>query len=139
MKTVLSSSLLKFALIADAVVSGAVAVLQLAAPTWLSQFLLLPRSLLIETGIFLLAYTVLLVVLARSSRVWSALIGLIVIGNVGWAASCLGLLVTGVVSPNMLGIGFVMVQAVAVLIFAVLEFRGLAASTSLPDAAGARA
>ncbi len=128
MKTVVPSSLLSFALMADAVISGAVVVLQLAAPEWLSQRLLLPRALLIETGIFLVGYTLLLVLLARSSRVWSALIGIIIIGNVGWAVGCVALLVLGVLSPNALGVAFVLMQAVAVLFFAALEFKGLAAS-----------
>ena len=134
MKAVYPSRFLKFALIADAAVSGAVAALQLAAPDGLSQFLLLPRSLLIETGIFLVAYTVLLVVLARSSVVWTALIGLVVIGNASWAAGCVAALVSGLLLPNMFGTAFVMVQAVAVLVFAVLEFRGLNASTPARDA-----
>lgn len=139
MKTVLPSSLLKLALAADAVVSGAVAVLQVLAANWLAELLQLPRSLLLETGVFLLAYTVLLIVLARSPRVWSVLIGLIVIGNAGWAACCLVLLVTGMLSPNLLGVAFVLVQAFAVLIFAVLEFRGLSASVPSRDGSAARA
>ena len=74
MRTVFPSSLLRKALIADAVVSGAVAALQLAMPQALGRLLLLPRGLLVETGMFLVAYTLLLILLARSARVWSGLI-----------------------------------------------------------------
>ena len=139
MKTVFPSNFLKFALIADAVVSGAVAALQLAAPDWLSQFLLMPQTLLINTGVFLVGYTAVLVLLALSSKVWSALIMLIIIGNVGWAAGCVALLVLGVLSPNALGVAFVLVQAIAVLIFAALEFKGLAASEPAHGGTTARA
>lgn len=139
MKTVCPSRLLKLALIADAVVSGAVAVLQLAAPGWLSELLHLPRVLLVETGGFLVAYTILLVVLARSARVWFSLIAIVVIGNVGWAASCVALLASGVLSPSALGKAFVVVQAVAVLLFAALQAKGLSSSSTAPASSTARA
>ena len=136
MKSVIPSKLLKLAPFADAAVSGAVAVLQLAAADALSRLLLLPHPLLVETGVFLVAYAALLVVLARSSKVWSGLIGLIVIGNVAWAAGCVVLLVSGIASPTLLGIAFVAVQAIAVLLFAALEMKGLMASTPVSRPAG---
>lgn len=128
MRTVYPSPLLKTALVADAIVSGGVAVLQLVAASWLSELLMLPRTLLVETGGFLVAYTILLIVLARSTRVWSAIVGIVVLGNVGWAAGCVGLLATDALAPSGLGVAFVLVQALAVLVFAVLEYMGLKAS-----------
>jgi hypothetical protein len=115
-------------LVADAIVSGGVAVLQLAAASWLSELLELPRTLLVGTGAFLAAYTILLIVLARSTRVPPAIVAIIVLGNVGWAAGCAGLLVTDAPSPSGLGVFFVLVQALAVLVFAALEYAGLNAS-----------
>lgn len=139
MKTVMSSKLLKTALTADAVVSGTVAALQLAAPEALSRLLVLPRPLLVETGVFLVAYTVLLIVLARGATVGSALIGVIVLGNVGWAVGCAALLATGAVAPSAPGMAFIVVQAAAVLVFAALEFAGLKASVNAPGSLAARA
>ncbi len=133
MRTIHPSPLLRTALLADAVVSGAVAIIQLAATDWLSGFLQLPRTLLFETGVFLVVYTALLLVLARSARVPSALIAVIVLGNVGWALGCAGLLVVGGVSPSAMGVAFVIVQAVAVLAFAALEYIGLASSERAPE------
>ncbi len=138
-KTIVPSPLLSVALTLDAAVSGAMAALQLTAADWLSQTLLLPRALLVETGLFLVAYTVLLVVLSRSARVWSALIGVIVIGNIGWAVGCVALLASGLATTNSLGIGFAAMQAVAVLAFAALEFKGLATSLPTNDTRAARA
>jgi hypothetical protein len=130
MRIVFPSSLLKKSLAADAVVSGAVAALQLAMPDALSRLLMLPRSLLLETGTFLVAYSLLLVFLARSARVWSGLIALVVLGNVGWAAGCAMLLGAGYLKPGALGLAFVALQAATVLLFAGLEYLGL--RNSLP-------
>lgn len=131
MNTVFSSRLLKLALSADAVVSGGVAALQLLAAGWLSEFLLLPKALLVETGLFLVGYTILLVLLARRATVWSVIVGTVIVGNMGWAVACIALLATGIVSPNMLGISYVLVQAIAVLVFAAMEYAGLRASGSV--------
>ncbi len=100
---------------ADAIVSGAVAALQLIAASWLRELLNLPKALLIETGVFLVGYTILLALLARSTTLWSLIIGVVVIGNIGWAIACAGLLASGIISPNALGLAYVIVQAVAVL------------------------
>lgn len=128
MNTIFPSRFLKLALIADALVSGAVAALQLVAAAWLSELLNLPKPLLIDTGVFLVGYTILLVLLARSTTVWSLIIGVVIIGNIGWAIACIELLASGSVSPNVLGVAFVIVQAVAVLVFAAMEYSGLRAS-----------
>lgn len=125
MQSVIPSSLLKKALAADALVSGAVAVLQLSMPDALSRLLILPRGLLVETGVFLVAYTVLLIVLARSARIWSGVIVVVVLGNVGWAAGCAILLGAGHLQPSAAGLAFVAAQAAAVLLFAGLEYLGL--------------
>lgn len=140
MQTIIPSGLLKKALAADAVASGALAVLQIAMPDALGKLLMLPRALLLETGVFLLFHTVLLVVLARSTRVWAGLITVVVIGNVGWAIGCALLPAAGGLQPNAPAIAFLAIQALAVLVFAALEYLGL--RTSVVDrglaASGAR-
>lgn len=133
MRHVTPSRLLKAALAADAVVSGAVALLQIVAADALAGLLSLPRALLFETGLFLVGYAVLLVVLARSARVPAWLIAFIVAGNAGWAIACIALLASGWVAPTAAGVGYVVLQAVAVLLFAALEAAGL--RSSLPAAA----
>ena len=125
MQTVNPSTLLKKALAADAVVSGAVAVLQVSMSDVLSRMLMLPRGLLVETGVFLVGYTLLLIVLARSARIWSALVVMIVIGNAGWAVGCAVLPGAGYLQPNAPGLAFIAAQAAAVLVFAGLEYLGL--------------
>lgn len=133
MRTVQPSRLLRTALVADATVSGAAAVLQLAAADWLNERLLLPRPLLAETGILLVAYTAFLVVLARRSTVWSLAVAIVVGGNVAWGFGCIGSLATGVLSPNAPGSAFLLLQAAAVFAFAALEYAGLKVSMPLSD------
>lgn len=136
MKTIAPSRLLRNAFIADAAASGAIAALHLLVSGEqdgsIAAALGLPVPLMEGTGIFLALYTLLLVVLARSRVVWSALAWFIVLGNVGWALLSGLLLATGVLAPAPLGVAYVMVQALGVLLFAGLEWRGL--RMSLPGA-----
>lgn len=139
MKHVHPSRLLKAALAADAVVSAAVALLQIVAAGALAEWLALPRGLLFETGLFLVGYTLLLVMLARSARVPAWLVGFIVVGNVGWAIGCVALPAAGWVTPNAAGLAYLALQAFAVLAFAVLEFAGLRVSAPAGHAGTAAA
>lgn len=119
------SPLLRRALLADAVVSGAVAALQLLATDALASLLGLPAALLTATGLFLVAYTGLLAWLASRRRMPAWLVATIVVGNVGWAAGGVALLAAGSSAPTALGAAFVVLQVVAVLAFAALEYLGL--------------
>ncbi len=137
MQTVHPSQLLKIALLLDAVVSGTVGLLQLSAATALTSLLALPHAVLMGTGEFLVVYALLLVGMASRTRLWPALVMFIVLGNVMWGLGCVVLLLAGVLSPNALGVGFVLMQTVAVAVFAALEWRGL--RRSAPAGAAARA
>jgi hypothetical protein len=124
MHTIHPSRFLKVALLADALVSGLVAALQLLAGKLLTGLLALPAMLLLESGVFLVAYVTLLLVMARSQRLWSWLVLMVIVGNVGWALGCLGLLQLLPAAPSALGIAFLLLQAAAVLVFAGLEWAG---------------
>lgn len=133
MKTIQPSRLLKLAFYADAAGTVTLAGLQLAVPSLLSEQLSLSTELLKETGIFMVGYTALLVCLANARRVWAAVVRFIAIGNVGWAAACLALAFTQLVSPSGLGVAYLAFQAVAVVLFAGLELAGLRASADAPS------
>lgn len=124
MRAISPSPLLRTAFLADAAVSGTAALLQVAAPSALRDALHLPSVLLFESGIFLVAYTALLVVLARTTRLPVAAVGLVIAGNVAWAVACLALLLVPSLAPGALGIAYLLMQAVAVLIFAAWEYAG---------------
>ena len=119
------SPTLKAALLADAVVSGAVAAQQLAFTGPLAELTLLPAALLSGTGLFMVGYTALLLLLWRAPRVLPWLIKFIVAGNIGWALACLGLLAGQVVPFNGWGEALLLVQAAGVLMLAGWEALGL--------------
>ncbi len=132
MNLITPSRFLKNALYADAAVSAASAVLQLSSANLLAGLLSLPSALLFETGVFMVGYVALLVVMARSQRVWAWLVLAVVAGNVAWALGCLVLPALLPTAPNALGIVFLVLQAAVPLLFAALEWAGLRSSAPTP-------
>lgn len=119
------STLLRRALQADAVVSGAMALLLSLAAGTLSRLLALPQPLLLETGLFLIGYAALVGWLGTRNVLPRVLVLIVIGGNGLWTLSSVALLLSGAVAPNALGIAFVLIQATAVGIFAELQFIGL--------------
>jgi hypothetical protein len=120
---------LRNALHLDALFSTAGALLMAAGAPFLAPLLGLPAGLLVGAGLILVPWVILLVVVARREQVARMLLIDIIAINALWVAASFGLLVSGVVEPNALGIAFVVVQAVAVAFFAELQFVGLRRST----------
>jgi hypothetical protein len=133
MTAVFPSPLLRAGLTLDAVGSGAMALLQLAASAPLAVWLQLPQPLLLGTGLFMLGYAALTAWMARAPRLPVALVRLVVFGNVGWAVAVAALVLSGAVAPSLLGLGFVAVHALSVLGFAALQGPGLARSPRAPE------
>ena len=134
MKTVRPSRLLKAALLLDAGISGATGALQMALTAEVSGLLQLPPTLLMESGVVMVVYAALLMLLVRASKVASALVGAVAAGNVVWTLLCIGMAVTGTPPTNALGTGFLLLQAAMTLTFAGLQFRGLQLSPAAPSA-----
>lgn len=132
--TVAITPFLKKALLADALVSGAAAVLMAAGAGLLGPLLDLPVPLLFWAGIVLAPWTALLVAVARrDSASRMTLIDIVGI-NVLWVAASFGILVAGLVEPNLLGMAFVAAQALAVALFAALQASGLRAARASASA-----
>lgn len=123
MSSIYPSRFLKVALLADALACSALVVLQLTLPELLARYLQLPSILLTGSGLFLAVYVGLLIVLASSKSVWKAMIGLVVVGNVGWAVGCLAL--AALPGPSRLGVAYLVAQAAFVLVIARIEWLGL--------------
>ena len=81
-------------------------------------------SLFYYAGLSLLPIAAFLMLVASRSAVSPFGMVLILAGNVGWIAGSVSLLGLDRVAPNGLGVAFVLVQAVAVAVFAGLEFWG---------------
>ena len=124
------SQLLRRALLADAVFSGIAAVLLSVDAGALAPLLDLPEALLRESGLFLIAYTALVGWLSSRSSLPRALIVLVIAGNAAWTVGSLALLLSGEVTPNLLGEIFVAAQAIATGLFAELQYVGLRRSTA---------
>ncbi|ABE38951.1 conserved hypothetical protein [Rhodopseudomonas palustris BisB5] len=122
------SLLLRRALQADALVSGAMAVLLAFGAGALSPWLSLPQPLLFETGLFLIAYAAFVGWLGARATLIKPVVVVVIIGNALWTLGSVALLISGAVTPNALGIAFVVMQAIAVGVFAELQFMGLSRS-----------
>jgi hypothetical protein len=119
------SPFLRHALHLDALVSGAAAIVLMGGSSLLSPWLGIPSALMFWAGAVLVPFVALLLLTARREAVARiAVIDIIAISAL-WVAASFGLLLSGAIEPTGLGIAFVSVQALAVALFAVLEFIGL--------------
>lgn len=119
------SVFLRRALLADAIVSGAVAALMALGADALQGPLGLPASLSMLVGLGFVPYVAYLVWLATRPAVPRAAVWVPIVLNVAWAIECGVFLASGSLSPTVLGQAFVVVQIVAVLVFAGLQHVGL--------------
>ena len=119
------STLLRRAIQADAIVTGAVALLQTFGAGMLAPLLSLPEALLRETGLFLIAYTALVSWLGTRQAMPRALVLVVIAGNVVWTIASIALLFSGAVTPNLLGEIAIAAQAIVVGAFAELQYIGL--------------
>jgi hypothetical protein len=119
------SRFLRRAVLADAIFSGASAVLLTFGAGALAPLLDLPEALLLETGLFLIAYAMLVGWLGSRQAMPKALVIIVIAGNAAWTLASIALLFSGAVTPNLLGEIFIAAQAVAVGALAELQYIGL--------------
>jgi hypothetical protein len=119
------SSFLRRALLADAVFSGVSALLLTFGAGAFAKLLNLPEALLLETGLFLIAYAAFVGWLGTRQSTLKALVLLVIVGNAVWTLASIALLFSGAVSPNLLGQIFVVAQAIATGVFAELQYIGM--------------
>jgi hypothetical protein len=125
-----SSQLLRRALLADCLFSGAGALAMAPGASTLAARLDLPETLLLETGLFLFAYAALVGWLGTRASVPKLLVAIVIAGNAAWTLASIALLFSGSVSPNLLGELFVVAQAIGTGILAELQYIGLRRSSS---------
>jgi hypothetical protein len=120
-----SPKLLRYALFADALASGASALLLLFAASYLTELLGLPVELMRVAGVVLVPFVALVGYLATRDEPPAGAVWAVILINIAWVAGSAFVLFGGVVSPTSLGFAFVAVQALAVLAFADFQFFGL--------------
>lgn len=109
----------------DAASCAATGVLQLLFASQMARHTGLPEALLTGTGLFLLAYALVGAGIASRATPPRTLIGLVTLGNVGWAVACAGLVFGGLLPLTLPGQLWLGAQAVVVLVLAELQWTGL--------------
>ena len=119
------SVFLRRAILADAIFSGASALLLTFGAGTLAPLTNLPEALLREPGLFLIAYAALVGWLGTRPSMPKALVAIVIAGNAAWTFASIALLFSGAVTPNMLGEALVVAQAIVVGALAELQYIGL--------------
>jgi hypothetical protein len=109
----------------DAAATGATGLLLLGGTGLLHGLLNLPVPLMIYAGIFCVGWAVILGLASLRAQLSRGFVWSIILGNVAWVIGSVVLLVSGYVSPTWLGYAFVIAQALAVDVFAALQYFGL--------------
>jgi hypothetical protein len=120
-----SPNLLRYALIGDAVASGATGLLMIAGAGFLSGLLGLPHQLLMIAGVILMPFTAMVAYLATRTEPSAGSVWAVILINFAWVAASAFVLFGGVVSPTLLGYAFIAAQAIVVFAFADFQFFGL--------------
>ena len=123
------NTFLRYALLADAIASGATALLTIAGADALTALLGLPVVLMREAGLLLVPYVALVAFVGTRAAIARPAVRVIIGINVLWVLASAGLLVGGFVAPTALGYAFVIAQAAAVAVFAELQVIGLRRAT----------
>lgn len=119
------SLFLRRALQADAIFSGASALMLVFGAGLFAPLTNLPETFLRNTGLVLVIYAALVGYLGTRSMMSKAAVWAVIAVNVIWAIDSFILLASGWVSPNLLGQALIVMQAAAVGVFAELQFIGL--------------
>jgi hypothetical protein len=127
-----SWNLLRRVLLADGVTSGAMGVLLLIAASPLAGLLGLEVALLRAAGLILLPFSALVLYSGARASISPRAVWIIVAANLLWVVDSILLLVTGWADPTTLGYLFTVGQALAVAVFAGLQYAGLRRSALAP-------
>lgn len=119
------SPLLRFVLLADAATCFGFGILLAGGGAFLETLVGLPASLMFYAGIGLFPFGALLAYTALRKSVSKTLVWLIVGLNLLWTIDSLLLVASGYAALTAFGVAFVVLQALGVAVFALLEFYGL--------------
>ncbi|MGL5166373.1 MAG: hypothetical protein ACRC9K_10855 [Afipia sp.] len=124
------SLFLRRALQADAIFSGVAALMFVFGAGLFASLTNLPETFLRNTGLVLVVYAALVGYPGTRSMMSKTAVWAVIAVNAIWAIDSVILLASGWVSPNLLGQALIVMQAVAVGVFAELQFIGLRKSAS---------
>jgi hypothetical protein len=134
MNMIIPSTLLRRALILDALASGGTGLLTAAGAPFLASFCNLPEPLLANSGVSLLPFAAVVGLLARRDCLPAAIVWTVIAYNALWSIDSILLLVSGWVAPNAFGYAFVIGQAAVVAVLAECQYTGLTRSRTAASA-----
>jgi hypothetical protein len=119
------NTFLRYALLADAIASGATGLLLIAGAGVLESLLNIPLALSREAGLVLIPYVAFVATVGTRETIARGAVWAIIAANAVWALASVALLVSGWIAPNLLGVVFIALQAAVVAVFGELQFVGL--------------
>jgi hypothetical protein len=127
----MSSAFLRRVLAVDAMLAFVMGLSHLLASEALSERFGMPASWLLWAGLIALAAAVIAGWLATRPRPASGVVRLLAAGNFGWVVASLWVVWGAGLSLSSLGVGWVLLQAVAVFVMAELEWGGASSVPTL--------
>jgi hypothetical protein len=125
MSTIHPTPFLRNVMLIDAAASGAMAALLIAGAGLLDGLLGLPVALMREAGLILVPYVAFVAWVGTRETIARGAVWAIIATNALWAIASVGLLVSGLVAPTILGTAFVIAQAAVVALLGELQYAGL--------------
>ncbi|MEP0709169.1 MAG: hypothetical protein ABJL17_05320 [Parvibaculum sp.] len=116
---------LRHAVLADGVISGAMGALLIAGSGPLSGLLGVPENFLFWVGVALLPWMASLIVIGREERPSAGAVETVIAVNALWVLGSIVFAVWNPFAMTALGFAFVIAQALAVTVFAELQFFAL--------------
>jgi hypothetical protein len=120
---------LRFALLGDAIASGATGLMLIAGADLLTAWLGLPIGLMRGAGLLLIPYVTFVAFVGTRRNISHEGVKAIIALNALWVVGSVSLLLSGYVAPTALGYAFVIFQAIVVGVFAELQFVALRRET----------
>jgi hypothetical protein len=118
-----NTTALKNVLLLDAATCVGAGALMAFGSTFVAGLTAIPAPLLFWAGLILFPIAALMVYAGLQAPPPRSLVWLIVLGNIGWVAASLALF--AIIAPNALGYVFILAQAAAVSLLAMLEHSAL--------------
>lgn len=125
MSSLVASTFLRRVFAFDAVATAATGVLLAAAAQPLETLMGLSAEITLPSGLFLIAYALVPAIMAARKTLPVAAVWTVIAINAVWVVESLMSLALHWITPNPLGVAFVVAQAAAVAVIAELQFIGL--------------
>ncbi|MES9507316.1 hypothetical protein ABWJ92_13025 [Streptomyces sp. NPDC000609] len=117
--------LLRAALVADVVLTGANGIGYLVLATVLDSFLGVPRSVQYPVGVFLTVYALWVLTVARQENIGRGAVAVIIALNTAWAVASVVAVVVDALTATGVGNGWIVFQGLVVAAMGALQYAGL--------------